>query len=160
MTTAAVLGLCLLIGVVAGARALTAPAVMSWAAVLHWIPVDDKWSFWMNSWITVGILTAFALVELVTDQLPKTPNRKTTPQFSARLLTGAFAGAVLGSGWHHTFAGLGAGVIGAVFGTLCFYEFRSRLVAASGGRDLPIALLEDLVAIGGGILAAYLASTV
>ncbi|HEY7052163.1 MAG TPA: DUF4126 family protein [Mycobacterium sp.] len=158
MTTAALLGLSLLIGVVAGSRALTAPAVMSWAAVLHWIPVDDKWSFWMGSWIAVGIFTALALVELVTDQLPKTPNRKTAPQFSARLLTGAFAGAVLGSGWHHTFAALGAGVVGAVFGTLGFYEFRHRLVAATGGRDLPIALLEDAIAVGGGFLVAYLAS--
>lgn len=158
MTTTAVLGLALLIGVVAGSRALTAPAVMSWAAVLQWIPLQDKWSSWMGSWIAVGILTALAVVELVTDQLPRTPNRKTTAQFSARLLTGAFAGAVLGSGWHHTFAALGAGVIGAVFGTLGFYEFRSRLVAATGGRDLPIALFEDALAVGGGFLVAYLAS--
>src|ERR1700757_264476 len=133
MTTAAVLGLGLLIGVVAGLRAFMAPAVMSWAAFLHWIPVDDKWSFWMGHPITVGVLTVLALVELVTDQLPKTPSRKTTPQFSARLITGAFAGAVLGSGWHHTFAALGAGVIGAVLGTLGGYEFRSRPVAVTGG---------------------------
>jgi uncharacterized membrane protein len=44
------------------------------------------------------------------------------------------------------------GVIGAVAGTLGGYEFRTRLVAATGGRDLPIALLEDAVAIGGAIL--------
>jgi uncharacterized membrane protein len=107
----------------------------------------------------VGILTVLALVEYVTDQLPKTPSRKTVPQFSARLLTGAFAGALLGSAWHHTFAALGAGVIGAVLGTLGGYEFRTRLVAATGGRDLPIALLEDVIAAGGGFLIAYLAST-
>jgi uncharacterized membrane protein len=157
--TAALLGLALLIGVVAGLRALTAPAVVSWAAFLNWIPVDDKWSFWIGHPVTVGILTVLALVEYVTDQLPKTPSRKTAPQFSARLLTGAFAGAVLGSAWHHTFAALGAGVVGAVLGTLGGYEFRKRLVAATGGRDLPIALLEDVIAAGGGFLIAYLAST-
>jgi len=137
---------------------MTAPAVISWAAFLNWIPVDDKWSAWVGHWITVTVLTVLAVGELVTDQLPKTPSRKTTPQFSARLLTGAFAGAVLGSAWHHTFAALGAGVVGAVFGTLGGYEVRKRLVAATGGRDLPIALLEDVVAIGGGFLVAYLAS--
>ena len=65
---------------------------------------------------------------------------------------------MLGSAWHHTFAALGAGVIGAVLGTLGGYEARKRLVAARGGRDLPIALLEDVVAVGGGFLVAYLAS--
>lgn len=158
MTTVALIGLALLIGVVAGLRALTAPAVVSWAAFLDWIPVDDKWSLWVGHWITVTVLTVLAVVELVTDQLPKTPSRKTTLQFSTRMITGAFAGAVLGSAWHHTFAALGAGVIGAVLGTLGGYEARKRLVAATGGRDLPVALLEDVVAVGGGFLVAYVAS--
>ena len=43
-------------------------------------------------------------------------------------------------------------VIGAIAGTLGGYEFRTRLVARTGGRDLPIALLEDAIAIGVGIL--------
>jgi uncharacterized membrane protein len=157
--TVALLGLALLIGVVAGLRALTPLAVVAWAAHLGWIDVHDKWSSWMGSWIVVGIFTVFALVELVTDQLPKTPSRKSPPQFGARLVTGAFAGAVLGSAFHHTFAALGAAVIGAVLGTLGGYEFRHRLVAATGGKDLPIALLEDVIAVGGGFLVAYLAST-
>ena len=49
---------------------------------------------------------------------------------------------------------LGAGVIGAVLGTLGGYQARRRLVAAVGGKDLPIALLEDVVAIGGGFAIA------
>jgi uncharacterized membrane protein len=160
-TTAVAIGFAILIGVVAGLRALTAPAVVSWAAssYIGWIPVEDKWSWWVGHPITVAVLTVFAVVELVTDQLPKTPSRKTTSQFLVRLITGAFAGAVLGSGWHHTFAALGAGIIGAVIGTLCGYEFRKRLVAATGGRDFPIAVLEDVIAIGGGFLIAYVAST-
>jgi len=43
--------------------------------------------------------------------------------------------------------GLVAGVAGAVVGTLGGYEARKRLVAATGGKDLPIALLEDAVAV-------------
>ena len=49
-------------------------------------------------------------------------------------------------------AGLIAGVIGAVIGTLGGYEARKRLVAATGGRDLPIALVEDAVAVFGALL--------
>ena len=48
--------------------------------------------------------------------------------------------------------GLIAGAIGAVLGTLGGYEARKRLVAATGGKDLPIALLEDAVAVIGAIL--------
>jgi uncharacterized membrane protein len=160
MTHTAVLGLALLIGVVAGLRALTAPAVVSWAAFLGWIDLDNRWLHWVGHPVTVAVLTVLAVTELVTDQLPKTPSRKTPPQFGTRLITGEFAGAVLGSGFHFTWSSLGAGVVGAVLGTLGGYELRRRLVAATGGRDLPIALLEDLIAVGGGFLVAYLASTV
>ena len=37
-------------------------------------------------------------------------------------------------------------MIGSIVGTLGGYEFRVRLVKAIGGKDFPIALLEDLIA--------------
>ncbi|GAC1396296.1 MAG: DUF4126 family protein [Mycobacterium sp.] len=158
MTQAVVILLALLIGVIAGLRALTAPAVVAWGAFLGWIDVDAKWSHWVAHPITVTVLTILLLVELVTDQLPKTPSRRTAPQFITRLITGAFAGAVIGSASHHTFIGTGAGIIGAVFGTLGGAEARSRLTAANGGKDRPVAIGEDLVAVGGGFLIAFLVS--
>jgi len=161
MTHAVVLLLALLIGVVAGLRALSAPAVMSWAAFLKWINLNGTWASWMGHPVTVAILSVLAVVELVTDQLPKTPSRTTPPQFISRLITGGFAGAVLGTawGWGYTWGGLVAGAVGAVLGTLGGYQARKRLAAAVG-RDLPIALLEDVVAVGGGFLIAYLTSVV
>ena len=48
--------------------------------------------------------------------------------------------------------GLVGGVIGSIVGTLGGYEARVRLVRATGGKDLPIALLEDVIAIGGALL--------
>jgi len=160
MTQVLVIVLALLIGVIAGLRALTAPAVVAWGAFLGWIDVDGKWSEWVAHPITVTVLTIFLVVELVSDQLPKTPSRKTTPQFTTRLIMGAFAGAVIGSAFFHTFSALGAGIVGAVLGTLGGAEARTRLVAANGGRDRPIALVEDVVAVGGGFLVAYLVSLV
>ena len=97
MTQVVVIVLAVLIGVIAGLRALTAPAVVAWGAFLGWIDVDGKWSEWVAHPITVTVLTIFLVVELVTDQLPKTPSRKTPPQFITRLITAAFAGAVIGS---------------------------------------------------------------
>lgn len=158
MTHALVLLLALLIGVVAGLRAFTAPAVVAWAAALQWINLSGTWASWMGNWITVAILTVLALGELVTDQLPRTPSRKTAPQFIARLIMGGFAGAVIGTAWGYTWGCLGAGLIGAVLGTLGGAEARSRLVAKTGGRDLPIALVEDAIAVGGGIVIAYFTS--
>jgi uncharacterized membrane protein len=144
----------LLIGIVAGLRSLTAPAVVSWAAFLGWINLHGTWASWMGNIITVVILSLLAVAELVNDKLPKTPARTAPPVFAARIIMGAFAGAVVGTLWGAKWSGLGAGIVGAVLGTLGGYQARKRLVAATGGKDLPIALLEDAVAILGGLAIA------
>ena len=60
MTHFIVLVLALLIGGVAGLRALTAPAVMAWAAALHWINLDGTWVQWLSHPATVAVLTVLA----------------------------------------------------------------------------------------------------
>ena len=160
MTQVLVIVLALLIGVIAGLRAMTAPAVVAWGAFLGWIDVDGKWSEWVAHPITVTVLTIFLLVELVTDQLPKTPSRKTAPQFATRLIMGAFAGAVIGSAFFHTFSTMGAGIVGAVLGTMSGAAARERFASARDGQDRPGAILEDVVAVGGGFLIAFLVSLV
>jgi uncharacterized membrane protein len=96
---------------------------------------------------TQWTFTALALIELITDQLPWTPSRKTPPQFSPRLITGALSGATLGpSGGSSWIVGLIAGAVGAVFGTHVGADFRAR-TAKVFGRDRPAALIEDAGAI-------------
>ena len=158
MTHALVLLLALLIGVVAGLRTFTEPAVMAWAAFLHWINLSGTWASWVGHWATVAVLTILAVIELVSDQMESMPSRKTALPFLARLASGAFAGAVLGTAWGYKWSSLGAGMVGAVIGTIGGYEARTRLVAANGGRDRPIALGEDLLAVAGGVAVAYLTS--
>ncbi len=160
MTQVVVIGLALLIGIVAGLRALTPPAVVAWGAALGWLPLEGTWAEWVGHPITVTVLTIFLLVELVTDQLPSTPARTVTPQFAARLLTGAFAGAVIGAGFHHTFACIGGGIVGAVLGTLGGYRARKSLVERNGGHYLPVALTEDVIAVLGGFAIVALVSLV
>ena len=149
--------LALLIGVVAGLRAMMAPAAVAWGAYLGWLPLAGTWAGFMGHWIAVAIFTVLALVELVTDQLPSTPSRKVPPQFGARIVSGALSGAAIGADGGLLVGGLVAGVVGAVLGTLGGAEGRARL-AARFGRDLPAALVEDAVAIGAAALIVMAAA--
>ncbi|MBV7518793.1 DUF4126 domain-containing protein [Ensifer sp. ENS12] len=149
--------LALLIGVVAGLRTMTAPAAVSIGAAAGWLPLNGTWAAFMGFRFTPYIFGLLALVEFVTDQLPSTPSRKVPQQFGARIVSGGFCGAVLGTAAGAMLGGLVAGVFGAVIGTLGGYEARKRLVAAIGGKDLPIALLEDVVAV---LLALWVVSSV
>jgi uncharacterized membrane protein len=139
--------LALLIGVVAGLRSMTPPAAVSWAARLSWLHLGNTPLAFLGFAATPYILSLFAIAELITDKLPKTPSRKTLVPFTARIVTGAFSGAALAAPSAALPAGLLAGALGGVTGTLVGYEFRRRLVKATGGNDLPIALLEDAIAI-------------
>src|SRR5881296_1356050 len=135
--------LAFLIGVVAGLRAMTAPAVVSWGARLGWLHLENTWLAFLGSAITPYLLSVAAIGELINDKLPKTPSRKAPPSFAVRVVIGALCGAALGAQSQALIGGLLAGVLGAVAGTLGGYEGRTRLVKATGGNDLPIALLED-----------------
>jgi uncharacterized membrane protein len=143
--------LALLIGIVAGLRAMTPPALVAWAAHLGWIDLSGSWlGFFANTWVR-WILTLLAIVELVTDQLPSTPSRTVPIQFGARIATGALCGAALGAAGGAMLGGLVAGIVGAVIGTLGGRALRARLAAAFGS-DRPAAFIEDAVAIGGALL--------
>jgi uncharacterized membrane protein len=139
------------IGMIAGLRAMTAPAAISWAAHLGWLHLDNTPLAFFGYSTATYVFSALAIVELITDQLPSTPSRKTPIQFGARIVSGALCGAALGAPSDALLAGALAGAIGAVAGTLGGAEVRSRL-AKSFGKDLPAALLEDAVALGGAFL--------
>jgi len=160
MTHALVLLLALLIGVVAGLRAFTAPAVLAWAAFLQWINLSGTWASWMGHWAVVAVLTVLAVAELVSDKMPTLPSRKSAPQFLLRLAAGAFSGAVLGTARGYRWGSLGAGMIGAVVGTIGGFAVRTGMVRANGGNDRPVALSEDVFAAVAGIAVAYATSLI
>jgi uncharacterized membrane protein len=140
-----------LIGIVAGLRALTPLAVISWAAHVGWLQLQDTWLAILGFAATVYVTTALALGELVSDKLPRTPSRKVPMQFGTRIVLGALCGAALGTEVGAMLGGLFAGAVGAVVGTLGGAALRARL-AKVFGKNLPAALLEDAVAIGGALL--------
>ena len=146
-----ILLLALLIGVVAGLRAFTAPTAISWAAHLGWLPLGDTPLAFLGYTWTPWILTALALVEFVTDQLPTTPSRTVPMQFGARIITAALSGAAIRtpSGW--LIIGGIAGIVGVAIGTFGGHAARARLAAAFR-KDAPAAFIEDAVAIFAAII--------
>ena len=131
---------------------MTAPAAVSWAARLGWLRLENSPLAFLGFTAAPYILTVLAIAELINDKLPKTPSRKALVPFAARIAMGALSGAALGASGGALAGGLLAGALGAVAGTLGGYELRMRLVKAMGGKDLPIALFEDAIAI----VAAFL----
>jgi len=143
--------LALLIGIIAGLRAFTAVAAVSWAAKFGTLQLAGTHLAFLGTTVTAWIATALALFELVNDQNPKTPSRTVPPQFAARVVMGGFSGAAIGLALGNLWIGLICGAVGAVLGTLGGAAVRGKLAAAFG-KDLPAGLLEDAVAI----LGAYL----
>jgi uncharacterized membrane protein len=139
--------LALLIGVVAGLRAMLVPAVVSWAAFSGIIDLGGTWlAFFERPWMP-WLLSLLAVSELVTDQLPSTPSRTVPVQFVTRIVTGSLAGAALATAASSSsLAGAVAGAVGAVVGTLGGRTLRARLAGAFG-RDRPAAFIEDALAL-------------
>jgi uncharacterized membrane protein len=145
-----ILILAFLIGIICGLRTLMGPAIASWGAGLGWFSLEGTSMHFMSSAITRWIFTIAEIGELINDKLPKTPSRKVPPQFIGRVIMGALAGATLGPAHGSLLGGLLAGAIGAVVGTLGGASVRGALAKAFG-KDLPAALIEDAVALLGGI---------
>jgi uncharacterized membrane protein len=147
----------LLIGVIAGLRAMTAPAVTAWAAHLRGLSVAP-FGF-MQGIIAPAVFSVLALLEIVNDKRPTTPSRKIPMQFGARIVSGAFSGAVIGAvagtGTKGVAIGGVAGAVGAVIGTYGGAAMRGAL-AKKFGKDLPAALIEDAIAVFGGLAITML----
>ena len=144
------------IGVVAGLRSLTAPAVVSWAAHLGWLNLHGSPVAFMGSTLAVAIFSLLAIGELVADKLPKTPNRTALVPLLARILTGGLCGACFcASANQSLLIGALLGALGAAIGTFGGYEIRRRLVRKLNIQDIVVALLEDVIAIA---LACFLVS--
>jgi uncharacterized membrane protein len=153
-TQCMLLFLALLIGIVAGLRALTPLALVSWATRLGWLKLEGTRLAFLGYAFMPWLLTVLALFELiVVDQSPTTPSRKAPMPFAARIVSGLVCGGAVGAHGGMLIAGAATGAVGAVAGTLGGAAVRERL-AQRLGKDRPAALLEDLVAIALAVLVA------
>lgn len=144
------------IGLVAGLRTMTAPAVVAWAANVGWISLRGSPLAFMGSVWAAALFTLGALVEYVVDQLPSTPARTSAGPLAARIVMGLLTGACLGArGGAFPWAGALIGALGAIVGAFGGYQARVRLVRALRVPDAAIAIPEDLLAIGLGVLCCF-----
>jgi uncharacterized membrane protein len=132
---------------------MTAPTFVAWAARLGRLRLDGTLLAFLGLPVTAWVFTALALGELVADKLPSTPARTRPGPFAARIVSGAMSGGAITAGTGGSLAvGAVLGVLGAIVGTMGGYHARRRLVPALKVPDTMIALLEDLVAVGGALL--------
>jgi uncharacterized membrane protein len=147
------LGLAFLIGVDAGLRSLTAPAIVAWAAHRRRLTLQDTPLALMGSAAVVAILTVLAAAELVADKLPGTPSRTEPVGLGARVALGALSGACLtASGSESITLGAACGAAGGVAGAFAGHDIRAQLVRSLEVPDWPVASFEDAVAIAAGVL--------
>lgn len=151
MSLAYVLFLAFLIGLFNGLRSLTPPAVTAWGAHVGWLKLQRSLA-WVGTTPAAIIFTLLALVELVADKLPTAPSRTAPPGLIARIVLGALTGACVAmAGAQGTVLGAAIGIAGALVGTFGGYQARTRLVKALRTPDFVIAVLEDLLTIGGSL---------
>ncbi len=152
MTPSQVLLLAFGIGIIAGLRSLTAPAVVAWAAHRGWLNLHGTSLSFLASTAAVATFTILAVVELVTDQHPSTPARTKPPGLIARILLGGLSGAAVAlAGGQSAAVGGCLGAAGGVIGAFAGYQARTGLVRALKVPDFVIAVLEDLIAVAGAL---------
>ena len=140
-----------LIGLFAGLRSLTPPAAVAWAVYLDWLKLARPLSL-IGSLPAVIILSLLAITEIIFDKLPNTPNRTAPLGLIGRIVTGGVTGACVSLGGGRSgFVGAGLGVIGGIVGSCGGYHARAWLVKSLRQQDFYIAMLEDLIAIGGSL---------
>jgi uncharacterized membrane protein len=143
-----------LLGVAGGARTMLPAATVSRAARAGLVCSQNKPLRFLTGRSLNGALVALALAEIVADKLPMTPSRKQAAGYIASVISSALAGAVVGAASQRAAFGTLLGIAGAIVGTEGGAAFRSWL-ASLFERDLPAAVIEDLVALA---LIGYVSS--
>ena len=142
------------IGIVAGLRSLTAPAVVAWGAHLGWLNLHGSPLAFIGSTTAVAILSVLAIGELIADKLPMMSKRTAPAPLMARIITGGLCGACLCAATGQSLiAGALLGGIGGMVGAFLGYGIRRRLDLHV--KDFLVAICEDVIAVG---LALFLVS--
>lgn len=137
------------LGIVAGLRSMTAPAVLSRASRIGPLGLAGS-PFRLFGHSAVGTtLAVLAAGELIADKLPFVPSRTKPGPLTGRALSGALCGAIVcNAAGESVLNGACLGALGAVAGSFAGRELR-RLASDRG----PVpgwagALAEDAIAVG------------
>lgn len=132
-----------LLGAATGMRSMSAPAILSYRMRRR----NSGPRFLMNS-RTVTALELAAVAELVVDKLPGTHARTAPSGLITRIVSGAFAGALIGGqSRNDRLFGALLGAAGAVSATYGMYCLRKAAAEKSGFPDSLFAVAEDAAAL-------------
>lgn len=140
------------IGIIAGMRSMSAPALVSSHLAHNGLQnLSDNPLMLLTSPRASSLLKILALGEMVADKLPIVPSRVSAGPLMARVVSGAISGAaVCGAVKKRTNVGAMLGGIGAIAGAYGFYYLRRRIGEETGTPDPVLGLAEDAIVVGGG----------
>lgn len=129
-----------LIGLPAGARAMTPLAAVSEAAHSGALPADNGAPRWLGHPLIAAGTKALAAGELWGDKLPSAPDRIVTAGVLARIASGGLAGAALAP---RRYALLGALLGASAAVGAAYLTFNARIRAMHRFGQTPTGLVED-----------------
>jgi uncharacterized membrane protein len=140
------------IGLMCGLRAFTPLALVGWLANWGWMPLAGSHLAFLGTTAGAVTVSVIALAELAGDKWPKTPKRTEAGPLIARMVAGAMCGvAVCNAAGESLVLGIVCGLAGSVGGAFAGYHIRRALVSRLRLPDFVVALMEDVVVIGGSL---------
>lgn len=141
------------LGLLAGMRAMSAPAVAS-----NMLKKKHDGQFkksplgFMESDTTANLLSAMAIAEFIGDKMPSAPNRIALPGLISRGISGAVSGAgIYKAAKQSAVTGAILGGITALAATYGSFYLRKALVKQAHMIDPIIGSIEDAIVLGAGI---------
>ncbi len=135
----------LLIGAVAGARALTPLAAVANAARRGELPRDNGAPAWLGHPLVANAALALAAGEMAGDKMRTAPDRIVAAGMAARILSGGIAGAALSPRRRR----VGAAALGATAAVVASYlTFDARMRALRRYGQTPSGAVEDAIVLG------------
>ncbi len=155
MTGSQVYGEAAALGVVAGMRSMSAPALITRMARKGQLAAEGSKLEFLNSTGALSGAVLLAVGEIIVDKLPKTPARTKPGPLAARAVSGALCGAVLCSARKKS-PWLGAlyGAVGAVGAAYAAYHLRRAMEETLHVPAAVVAVAEDAIVAGSGLLIA------
>jgi uncharacterized membrane protein len=155
MTDSQVYGKAAALGLIAGLRSMSGPALITRVARKGQLAAKGSKLEFLNSTGALSGAVLLAAGEIIVDKLPKTPARTKPGPLAARAVSGALCGAVLCSARKKS-PWLGAlyGALGAVGAAYAAYHLRQAAKEALHVPDAVIAVAEDALVAGSGLLIA------
>jgi uncharacterized membrane protein len=140
------------IGIIAGMRSISAPALVSnYLADKQSVEIDKSSFRFLASQNTANVLTLLAIGEMIADKLPIVPDRISPVPLIGRGISGGICGAALCIAEdERPEIGALAGLTGAIISTYGFYYLRGKLSENTGIPNLLLGLAEDALAVKGG----------